>query len=346
MAHQISSGPRELTAASFSDPPKATTKAARARQPCRVTFTGPQFDDYIACKVQVILDFQNPRIVLSVGPQGPGNPCAQLAFTVETNVIRMGIEEPNDALFTTIQGTRRRLPQMFDSDSSTALYLVELHGSPVKDGEYWKLEGEEREKWETLCGRVSQSARMLVIRWWNNPEERVRSIHSWFAFIASTVSSPMGPATLSLPQTTSQGQMGHTTLAEGFGRAQENRSPPIKRSRSASPVLGSGPQEVSSSYRSRGHYRENSFDHQQSSRGPYPNSQHRNGEHLEDAWLYMTLLSDFELEQRRLERETEIIEREREIVEYRREIAEIDFQLGIRRLERRRQSNRAGDRGN
>lgn len=345
MAHQISSAPGEAAAPSFS-PPLETTRAARARQPCRVTFSDPQSDDYIACKVQVMLDFENPRIMLSVGRQGPGNPCAQLGFRVERHIIRMGIEEPNDALFTAFQEARRRFPLMFDRDAPMALYLVELGGPPVKTGEYWKLQGQERESWEALCGNIRQSSQMLVFRLWNNQEHIVRSIHTWFAFIASTVSSPMGPATSSLPQTTSQGEMGHTTLAEGFGRAQGNRSPPVKRSRSASPVLGSGSQEMSSSYRSRGHYRENSLDHRQSSRGPYPSSQHRHHEHLEDAWLHMTLLSDFELKQRRLERETEIIEREREIVEYRREIAEIDFQLGIRRLERRRQSDRAGDRGN
>ncbi|KAJ9284377.1 hypothetical protein DTO021C3_8022 [Paecilomyces variotii] len=313
-------------------PPKGCYKEAAVRRPCRVTFEDSESGDYINCKVRLTLDPQNPNIIISVGLQSEDSPCARLTFTVDNSTIKMGVEEPNDALFEAIQETRERIPRLFEGFVTASVYLVELRGPPIQTGAYWRLEGEERKSWDALCRRASQCRQMVICRSWVPTHKYVRSIHSWFTAATSAISEPFRPVIPQsrLPlQTAPDRPAVHLPPAGAYKR--EEQSPPlaIKRSHSRSPVLGRGvrPQRSEHDPRSYGSLGASSF-HRRRSDSPTrsPMSYRSRSENVRQRDVNdRTLGHDLE---------DDVLEKERNLALVDRRIAEIELEAARRRLNR------------
>ncbi|KAJ9247806.1 hypothetical protein DTO207G8_7809 [Paecilomyces variotii] len=192
MASQKLPGPEWFTTPQGSDAPKGLAREASIRRPCRVNFYECESDDYVECRVRLLLDSQNPRLVISVGPQGDGSPGAQLVFTVESNTFTLGVEKPGDTLYQTIKDARKRMPRLFEGFPTTSLYLVKLHGAPIQTGQSWRLEGEARSNWEKLSQWANQHRNMLVWKKWLPSHKNFEQINSWFSVLQSKVAAVPG----------------------------------------------------------------------------------------------------------------------------------------------------------
>ncbi|KAJ9302329.1 hypothetical protein DTO271G3_1195 [Paecilomyces variotii] len=333
MEPQRSVDPEQSRATRVPTPPKEWSKQAAARRHCRVTFEDSESGNYIDCKVRLTLDPQDPNIILSVGLQTDASPRARLTFTVANSTIKMGVEAIDDALREAIQETRERIPRLFEGIDTASVYLVELRGPPIQTGEYWRLESEERERWDELCRRASQCRRMVVCRSWMPTQKYTLDIHSWFATATSVLSDPSRPV---IPPSQSPLQAALDRQAVqlppvGAYKREEQRPPlAIKRSRSRSPVLGRGVRSPRSEHDSRSHRsRGASSFHRRRSNSPTrrPRNYRDRPETIRQR--------DVNDQTSGHDLEDDILEKERNLALIDRRIAEIELAAARRRLERR-----------
>ncbi|KAJ9222118.1 hypothetical protein DTO027B5_5084 [Paecilomyces variotii] len=127
-------------------------------------------------------------MIISVGGQGQGEPCAELTFNVENCTFNMGVEDPEDMFYKAIQEARQISPRLFDDFTTVALYAVVMHSRPLRTGQGWRLQGEERSSWDELCELAdTDGAQMLVCKKWAPSHKFTREIHSWFSVLQSQI---------------------------------------------------------------------------------------------------------------------------------------------------------------
>ncbi|KAJ9235439.1 hypothetical protein DTO169E5_6155 [Paecilomyces variotii] len=330
--------PVQSRATRVPTPPKEWSKKAAARRHYRVTFEDSESGNHIECKIRLTLDPQNPNIILSVGLQTDASPRARLTFTVANSTIKMGVEASDDALREAIQDTRERIPRLFEGIVTASVYLVELRGPPIQTGEYWRLESEERERWDALCRRASQCRRMVICQDWVPTQKYTRDIHSWFATATSALSDPSHPVippSRSPLQAAPDRQAVHLPPVGAYKREEQRPPLAIKRSRSRSPVLGRGVRPPTSEHDPRSHRsREASSFHRRPSNSPTrrPRSYGDTPDTIRQRDVNEQT-SGYDLED-------DVLEKERNLALIDRRIAEIELAAARRRFERRQERER------
>ncbi|KAJ9247809.1 hypothetical protein DTO207G8_7812 [Paecilomyces variotii] len=325
--------PEQSRATRVPTPPKEWSKKAAARRHCRVTFEDSESGNHIECKIRLTLDPQNPNIILIVGLQTDASPRARLTFTVANSTIKMGVEASDDALREAIQDTRERIPRLFEGIVTASVYLVELRGPPIQTGEYWRLESEERERWDALCRRASQCRQMVICERWMPTYKYTRDIHSWFTTATSAISDPSRPViplSRSPLQTAPDRQAVHLAPLGAYKREEQRPPLAMKRSRSRSPVLGRGvwPPRSEHDPRSHGSRGAGSFYRRRS------NSPTRRPRGYRDRPETIRQ-SDVNDQTSGYDLENDVLEKERNLALIDRRIAEIELAAARRRLERR-----------
>ena len=116
------------------DCPGVFVKQALKPTPCRVSFVGTDFDGYLECKARIVLDSQQPRVVLSVADnlQALANG-GHLVFAAQDYNFRMGIEKNGNAGLEEIRTLKspQGQPQWFrDTKPETRSLCISSASSP------------------------------------------------------------------------------------------------------------------------------------------------------------------------------------------------------------------------
>ncbi|KAJ9220017.1 hypothetical protein DTO207G8_5296 [Paecilomyces variotii] len=169
------------------DYPAGLAGQASQRRPVRVTFDADwQDDSYVECRGRILLDSQNPRIILDIGDQGPDKPSAQMIFSLENSRANMGIEVLGNPAYKEIQNVREKRPRLCNGWNQTEFWVVEMLSPPFRTGKSWELEEKFRQPWDELYERAMKDRVRIVICKEYNPEHKLRrEIHSWYAVLQS-----------------------------------------------------------------------------------------------------------------------------------------------------------------
>lgn len=184
MATQRYSSPELLNTTYNTD---VLAREALKRRVCRVTFKGTEYQGHVECKVRLVLDPQNLRMILSVGKQDEESPCGKLVFTAERNTFFMAMEKEGESDFDRIQEYVTKNPRLFKGFGAVTLYIIEVNSSPIETGEGWRLEGEDRDRWKTLCQEARRCSHMLVWKNWAPWDKDIEQVITCFSVFQSGI---------------------------------------------------------------------------------------------------------------------------------------------------------------
>ncbi|KAJ9258815.1 hypothetical protein DTO280E4_1206 [Paecilomyces variotii] len=181
MSSQSLPGPEWFDAAHGCDAPAGLGKEAAVKRRCRVAFYGDPCTDYAACQIRLILDSQDPRVILTMRDT-KSFPCPQFIFTLEKCFISMGMEKEGDDLFQTIKELRAENPHWFKDFEKVTLWVIKKTAGedPIETGFSWKLDQKAREEWCSLRDRLRQSSCVLIWKNWAENHKDPEPIQSWF----------------------------------------------------------------------------------------------------------------------------------------------------------------------
>ncbi|KAJ9193203.1 hypothetical protein DTO164E3_8027 [Paecilomyces variotii] len=169
------------------DYPAGLAGQASQRRPVRVTFDADwQDDSYVECRGRILLDSQNPRIILDIGDQGPDKPSAQMIFSLENSRANMGIEVLGNPAYKEIQNVREKRPRLCNGWNQTEFWVVEMLSPPLRTGKSWELEEKFRQPWDKLYEEaMKDKVRIMICKEYNPGHKLRREIHSWYAVLQS-----------------------------------------------------------------------------------------------------------------------------------------------------------------
>lgn len=121
-----------------ADCPDKLFVSAKQSRPCRATFIGTDFNGYLECRMRLILDSQQPRVILSIAnDMGAIKHGGHLVYTAQDNDFHMGIEKPGNAAAEEIRQLKSAVANT--PNGSKARDLFRLSGSSL---------GSPQSKWE------------------------------------------------------------------------------------------------------------------------------------------------------------------------------------------------------
>lgn len=173
------------------DSPQKFYSSAIHTKNANLTVLGEKCQDKIGCRVKIILDSQQPRLVISIGkdPQVLASG-GHLIFAVQDSHFQFGIEDKSDSTYDEIQRLRHEHPQWFDGSELKRFVRIRSRKSPVQVGAPWLLKDENARNWDKLVTNVA--AANIIYLWFKwVPGYDTVNINSWMNVLQSKVQANM-----------------------------------------------------------------------------------------------------------------------------------------------------------
>jgi hypothetical protein len=177
-----------------ADCPEKLFVSAKQSRPCRATFIGTDFNGYLECRMRLILDSQQPRVILSIAnDMGAINHGGHLVYTAQDNDFHMGIEKPGNAAAEEIRQlkSRGKHPEWFEGKGLVSFVRIQPRKPAVQVGAPWMLEGEKLNTWTRLHKHATAATQIYLWSTWETSPGYavVEKIHSWMRVLQHLVHS-------------------------------------------------------------------------------------------------------------------------------------------------------------
>jgi hypothetical protein len=198
-----------------ADCPEKLFSNARHPRPCRVTFIDTDFNGYLECRMRLVLDSQQPRIILSACMYDSENKNittyllrihstvandmtaiqngGHLVFSAQDNNFHMGIENPGNAAAEEIRQLRSpgKHPGWFQGMGRVSFIRIQPRKPAAQIGAPWMLEGNKLNTWTQLQRYTTTATQIYVWSKWETSSGYavVENVHSWMRVLQFMVNS-------------------------------------------------------------------------------------------------------------------------------------------------------------